>query len=411
MSPRTVFVTGPGGAGRTTVAAATALAATRRGDRTLLLTADPAAEPVLGAAPGPDAARPARVTDGLWAARVDSAGHFRTELLALQERAAPALDLLGAPRLRGEELTELPGSDAFALLHALRTAADADWDVLVVDLPPLPAALPLLALPETLRRYLRRLLPPQRQAARALHPMMAQLAGVPLPSRWLYETAGRKDAELAAVQALVEDAATSLRLVAEPGRAADEALRTARAGLALYGLRADALVANKVLPPADGHPWLTAMGERQRESVAAWREPAAAWPAVHELPHLGRDPRGAGDLEALGLPAPDEAGAGAAGAGTSGETAADPWWVEDRIAADGLLVWCLPLPGAGKSELNLVRREHELVLTVGPFRRIVPLAPALRRCTVSGAALTDGVLRIRFAPDPGLWPKDGPAGA
>ncbi|WP_030909482.1 ArsA family ATPase [Streptomyces sp. NRRL F-5126] len=404
MSPRTVFVTGPGGAGRTTVAAATALAATRRGDRTLLLTADPAAEPVLGAAPGPDAAHPARVTDGLWAARVDSAGHFRTELLALQERATPALDLLGAPRLRGEELTELPGSDSFALLHALRTAADAGWDVLVVDLPPLPAALPLLALPEALRRYLRRLLPPQRQAARALHPMMAQLAGVPLPSRWLYETAGRKDAELAAAQALIEDPATSVRLVAEPGHAADEALRTARAGLALYGLRADALVANRVLPPADGHPWLAAAGRLQRESVAAWREPAAAWPAVHELPHLGRDPRGAGDLDALGLPAPDDAGA-------AGEArAAEPWWVEDRIAADGLLVWCLPLPGAVKSELNLVRREHELVLTVGPFRRIVPLAPALRRCTVSGAALTEGVLRIRFAPDPGLWPKDGPAG-
>ncbi|MEV8409073.1 ArsA-related P-loop ATPase, partial [Streptomyces niveus] len=41
-TPRTVLVTGPGGAGRTTVAAATALAAARRGDRTLLLCADPA---------------------------------------------------------------------------------------------------------------------------------------------------------------------------------------------------------------------------------------------------------------------------------------------------------------------------------------------------------------------------------
>ncbi|OMI37747.1 ArsA-related P-loop ATPase, partial [Streptomyces sparsogenes] len=37
---RTVLVTGTGGAGRTTVAAATALAAAREGRRALLLTAD-----------------------------------------------------------------------------------------------------------------------------------------------------------------------------------------------------------------------------------------------------------------------------------------------------------------------------------------------------------------------------------
>jgi arsenite-transporting ATPase len=79
-------------------------------------------------------------------------------------------------------------------------------------------------------------------------------------------------------------------------------------------------------------------------------------------------------------------------------------------ATDGLLVWCLPLPGAVKSELTLVRNEHELLLTVGRCRRIFSLPSALRRCTVSGAALTDGVLRVRFTPDPGLWPKPSEAG-
>ncbi|MYV57580.1 ArsA-related P-loop ATPase, partial [Streptomyces sp. SID3212] len=130
---RTVLVTGPGGAGRTTVAAATALATARSGGRTLLLSADPLGT-LLGTPPGPGPADPARVADGLWAARVDSGDHFRTELLTLQERVTPALDLLGARPLRQEELTELPGSGQFALLHALRRAAEGDWDVLVVDL-------------------------------------------------------------------------------------------------------------------------------------------------------------------------------------------------------------------------------------------------------------------------------------
>lgn len=70
-----------------------------------------------------------------------------------------------------------------------------------------------------------------------------------------------------------------------------------------------------------------------------------------------------------------------------------------------MLVWVVPLPRAEKRELDLIRRGDELLLTVGPYRRIVPLPSALRRCTVSGAALADGELRIRFTPDPGLWPR------
>ncbi|NDZ97922.1 ArsA family ATPase, partial [Streptomyces sp. SID10116] len=42
----------------------------------------------------------------------------------------------------------------------------------------------------------------------------------------------------------------------------------------------------------------------------------------------------------------------------------------------------------------------------GPHRRIVTLPSALRRCTVAGAGLREGELRVRFAPDPDLWPRE-----
>ncbi|MFF2011372.1 ArsA family ATPase [Streptomyces sp. NPDC058195] len=435
---RTVLVTGPGGAGRTTVAAATALAAARRGGRALLLTAD--------RIPGlPGGTGPTEVTDGLWAARVDSAGHFRGEFLALQDRASGVLDLLGGNRLDGEEITELPGSAELALLHSLRRAAVGDWaqhgyDLLVVDLPPLREALDLLSLPARLRRYLRRLLPPERQAARALRPMLAQLAGVPMPAQWLYEAASRKDEELAAVQALIEDRATTLRLVAEPGPAAEDALRTARTGLALHGLRVDALAVNRLLPRHSADPWFAGLAAQQEKTVGLWREEWAPHAALCELPHLGRAPRGLDDLARLaghvapvrGVRGPEPGVHGPAAPGPG--RAEDPWWIEVPDAPDGLggllpgsrivstgpsgegggdedgvpvLVWCLPLPGAVKEDLRLVRRGDELLLTVGPFHRTVPLESGLRRCTVSGASLTDGLLRVRFTPDPGLWPRTG----
>ncbi|KUN18896.1 hypothetical protein AQJ23_38975 [Streptomyces antibioticus] len=386
---RTLLITGPGGSGRTTLAAATALAATRAGDRTLLLSGDrtDTLGAVLGVATGPV---PVEVRDGLTTWRPDATAGFRDDLAGFQERASSVLDLLGASRLDPEEVTPLPGAEELTLLRALRDASLSErHDLLVVDLPPTPQALALLALPEELRRYLRRLLPPERQAARALRPVLGRLAGVPMPSEWLYETTARWDLELAAVEAVIADRRTVVRLVAEPGPGGADAVRDAALGLALRGLRPEHLIANRVLPDAPADSWLTGLVAQQRKTLEEWRETYE----VVEIAHPGRDPRGLDDLDALVVPGAPET------------SSCVDWPVVDRLAEDGVLVWHVPLPGAIRDTLDLIRRGDELVVAAGQFRRIVPLPSALRRCTVAGAALRDGELRVRFAPDPDLWPQ------
>ncbi|GAA2601886.1 MULTISPECIES: ArsA family ATPase [Streptomyces] len=388
---RTLLITGPGGTGRSTVAAATALTAARQGTRTLLLGTD--RDDTLGAALGVRTGpAPSLVEPGLTVRRPDAAQDFRDTLAALQDRAASALDLLGAARLDSEELTPLPGADELALLRSLREAALAEThDLLVVDLPPAPRALALLAAPEELRRCLRRLLPPERQAARALRPVLGRLAGVPMPAEALYEAATRWDLELAAAEAVLADRHTVVRLVAEPGPAGTDAVRAATLGLALRGLRTDLLVANRVLPedvPADS--WLGGPLAQQRKALEEWRGTYD----VRTVAHLGRDPRGTDDLAALDVP------------GVTPDLPPVEWPVTDRLAEDGVLVWHIPLPGAVREELDLVRRGDELAVAAGPFRRVVPLPSALRRCTVDGAALREGALAVRFAPDPDLWPRE-----
>jgi len=378
---RTLLLTGPGGAGRTTLAAATALSAAGTGTRTLVLSADRGDS--LGAALGvPTGDTPVAVTDHLTAWRPDPSAGFRDDFLRFQEKATGALDLLGAARLEGEELTSLPGAEELNLLRALRdTVLSERFDLVVVDLPPTPQALALLALPAELRRYIRRLLPAERQAARALRPVLGRLAGVPMPAEWLYETAGKWDTELAAVEAVLADAGTGVRVVAEPGPAGDDAVRDVRLGLALRQLPLEGLVANRVLPDEGG--WLAGVVAQQRKVLDEW--------GAETVVHLGRDPRGLDDLRDLAVPPVS--------------LPADPveWPVTEL---DGLFVWVLPVPGAVREELDLIRRGDELVVTVGRFRRIVGLPAALRRCTVEGASLRDGELRVRFTPDPQLWPRE-----
>ncbi|QHF93909.1 hypothetical protein DEH18_08585 [Streptomyces sp. NHF165] len=451
--PHTVLVTGAGGSGRTTVAAATACAAAGLGHRVLLVSPEPAARLAAllgheaperaGSADEPGVPRAVPGIPGLWLLRVDAGQEFRTRAVQLQERGKAALDLLGAVPLDEDELTQLPGTAGPALLHALRTAhrggtgyADGAGsahgaeapdgfdgfdgvDIVVADLPPLPDGLNLLVLPEQTRRWLTRLVPPERQTARSLRPVLAQLAGAPMPAQWLYETTTRWSGELAGTERVLGAPRTVVRLVTEPGPLAADELRTALAGARLHGLRLESVIVNRLVPAGSADSWLSGLSGRQQETLARLREECAALDVpLCELPHLGRDPRGADDLTALARAARSAAAHGVE-PGPPPRTgrvyaAADDvpqGWVEDRLAEDGLLVWHLPLPGAVREELQLVRRGEVLTVGVGPYRRVLPLPAALRRCRVSGAGLTDGTLRVRFTPDPQLWPRTDGTGS
>ncbi|MFD7731260.1 ArsA family ATPase [Kitasatospora phosalacinea] len=387
MATRTVLVSGPE-SGR--IAAATALHHARQGSDTLLLAADDphrAVDDLLGVRLGPE---PVALEPHLAAARIDEQAAFRTALDGYRDRLAPALDLIGAQPLDPDELAPLPGTRALALLHALPRAKA---EVLVVAAPPPAELVATLALPAQLERYLARLLPEQRQAARALRPLLANLAGVPMPTDKLFEARAAASAALAAAAAAITAPGTTVRLVLDAARPAPRALARIRAGLALHGLPLDAVVAHGALPAAatgSPDPWLAAAAARQDEQLAAVAEQLDGVPVL-----VARQPDGgleelAERLYAAGAPHPP--------------APADPR-TEDRLAAENLLLWHLPLPGADRGELELLRRGDELVLGVGGYRRVLALPSALRRCTVSGAGLADGVLSVRFTPDPALWPR------
>ncbi|MDT0264935.1 ArsA-related P-loop ATPase [Streptomyces sp. DSM 44915] len=395
-APRTLLVTGPGGAGVSSVAAATALASARAGRLTLLLSREPADR--LGALLGRQADSlagrgPTEAAPGLWVSGIDPGPAFRAAVLAAQRQARSALATLGAATLDEDELTELPGAEQLATLAALRAAHAADrWPLVVVDLPPALDAVRLLALPEQLGRYLRRLLPQERRAARALRPLLAQLASVPMPADTLLAAAEGWGATLAESRRRLAADGTAARLVFEPTGRSLAALRVAHAGLALHGVGVADVLANRLVPPRSADPWLAGLAAAQErvlgESAAALGRPEPP----RRLPHLGAEP----DADALARLLPPLAD----------EPPARPVPVlEDRLADDGLLVWRLPLPGAVKSGLDLVRRGDELVVTVGPFRRVLELPSALRRCVVAGAAFAGGELAVRFAPDPDRWPE------
>src|SRR5699024_9460409 len=119
------------------------------------------------------------------------------------------------------------------------------------------------------------------------------------------------------------------------------------------------------------------------------------------------EPVGRAALERLADRLDAAAGAGGADAGESAGAAAGGGVTVRRESGDGVgavYVMMMAMPFAEAHALQVGRIGDDLLVTAGGVRRRVRLAPVLRRCTVREAEMGDGVLRIRFRPDPEVWP-------
>jgi arsenite-transporting ATPase len=325
---------------------------------------------------------------------VDAQRRFERSWRDVQEYLLALLDTAGVDPLAAEELTVLPGAEeVLALLEVRDQVRSGRWDLVVVDCAPTAETLRLLALPEALGWYLDRLFPLERQVVRSLRPVLGRVAGLPMPRETVVEAVTRLHAELAGVREVLTDPATSVRLVLTPEAVVLAEARRTLTSLSLFGYRVDGVVANRVFPAGDADSWRDGWVRAQDAVLISAEESFAPLP-VYRAPYCDGEPIGLDALLAL------------AEATYAGDDPLDLPSVEDplRVERSGdEFVLSLGLPFVAREDVELVRAGDELVVTVGSHRRVLALPSALRRCTVAGAALRDGRLRIRFEPDPALW--------
>ena len=163
-APEYVLYGGKGGVGKTTCAAATALASARDGTATLVVSTDPAhsLSDVLETDIPPEPAR-IREDDPLYAVEIDPEEAARGPFAGGEEGVAGA-DLGGLEELLGSDANPLsggtmPGADeAAAMQLLLEYLDDPRFDRVVVDTAPTGHTLRLLELPDVMDSMIGRLL-------------------------------------------------------------------------------------------------------------------------------------------------------------------------------------------------------------------------------------------------------------
>jgi arsenite-transporting ATPase len=395
---RVLLFTGKGGVGKTTTSAATAAFAAARGHKTLVLSTDPAHSlaDAFGTTLGGE---PTEIDHGLYGQQVDSQRAFEASWRTVQDYLREVLEQGGIDPLEAEELTVLPGAEeVLALLELRAQVASGRWDFIVVDCAPTGETLRLLALPEALRWWMRRVYPADRRVMRTVRPVLSHLAGLPFPPDSVFEAAQRLTDELTEVRDLLTDpATTSVRLVLTPESLVVAEARRTLTSLSLFGYRVDGVVANRVFPADGTDAWRAGWVNSQTERLNDVRASFAGVP-VWEASYAAAEPIG---LDALGAFAASTYGPGGGADPLEVSATLDPLNVE-RISTDEF-VMSISLPHAAREEVGLVRKGDDLVITVGRYRRVLALPSVLRRCDVDGAALRDGALRVRFSADPAVW--------
>ena len=286
-----VFFGGKGGVGKTTVAAAVALAAADRGVRTLLVSTDPAHSTgdVLATPLGNE---PREIVPNLAALEIDPAAEVDRYIDGVKDRIAESIP----PRLASEVERQIeiarvsPGAEESALFDRftrILTDTGERYNMICFDTAPLGHTLRLLSLPELMGSWISGLIV-QRRKVNTLGRMWRRVAGTGDQSARdedpVIEALRERQTRFEVVRTIVTDPrrAAFVFVVTPEHLPVAETERGIKA-LDTYGIPVGAVIMNQLDPSRSSD-----RGVRERKYLDRVRASFAGH-AVHEIPRVDEE--------------------------------------------------------------------------------------------------------------------------
>jgi arsenite-transporting ATPase len=386
---RVLLFTGKGGVGKTTVAAATAVRAAASGNRTLVMSTDPAHsladsfDTQIGEHATP-------VTDNLWAEQIDAQGRLETNWREIQDYFVQLMNWAGVDTIQAEELSVIPGLDEiFSLIDVKTHVEEGKYDLLVVDCAPTAETLRLLSLPEIMNWYIERIFPVQRRLVRGVRPIVTKMTSLPIAGDRFFAAVERLHHNLDAVHRILTDEKSStVRLVVNPEKMVIAEARRTYTYLGLFGYRVDAVVVNRIIPEDVTDPYFGKWKDIQAEHLQTVKESFEPVPILTAKLF---------DREMVGVPLLEDMGHEVYGARRVVDVLFQDHPIRVRRRGRGYVL-VMRLPFVSREDMDIHRRGDELYVRVGTYKRNLALPQTLQRLEVRGANFVGDHLEIAFAP-------------
>lgn len=394
---RVILMTGKGGVGKTSVAAATGLRCAELGHKTLVLSTDPAHSLAdsFDMELGHD---PRQVRPNLWGAELDALMELEGNWGAVKRYITQVLQARGLEGVEAEELAILPGMDEiFSLVRMKRHYDEGEFDVLIIDSAPTGTALRLLSLPEVAGWYMRRFYKPLQAVSSALRPLVEPffrpIAGFSLPNQEVMDAPYEFYEQIEALEkVLTDNTKTSVRLVTNPEKMVIKESLRAHAYLSLYNVATDMVIANRIIPDSVSDPFFTRWKESQQQYRQEIHDNFQPLP-VREVPLFSEELCGLAALDRL------------KDILYANEDPSQVYYKETTmrvVQEQNEYSLELYLPGIPKDKIELSKSADELNVRIGNHRRNLVLPQALAALQPAGAKMEEDYLKIRFAQPAGV---------
>jgi arsenite-transporting ATPase len=390
---RVILMTGKGGVGKTSVAAATGLRCAELGYRTLVLSTDPA-HSLADSFDLELGHEPRQVRPNLWGAELDALMELEGNWGAVKRYITQVLQARGLEGVQAEELAILPGMDEiFGLVRMKRHYDEGEFEVLIIDSAPTGTALRLLSLPEVGGWYMRKFYKPFQGISVALRPLVEPIfrpiAGFSLPDKEVMDAPYEFYEQIEALEKVLTDPTqTTVRLVMNPEKMVIKESLRAHAYLSLYNVATDLVVANRIIPDSVADPFFQRWKAQQSQYRQEIHENFSPLP-IKEVPLYSQEMCGLEALDRLKETLYP-----------NNEDPAQVYYKETTLRVvqeQNQYSLELYLPGIAKTQIELSKTGDELNVRIGNHRRNLVLPQALAALQPAGAKMEEDYLKIRFS--------------
>ena len=380
---RIILFTGKGGVGKTTIAAATALRSAELGNKTLIISTDPAhsLSDAFGVNLNP---YPTKICDNLDGMEVNVEYELEKHWSVIKEYLSLFFRSQGIEDVIAEELAIFPGFDELAsLMHLLKFYRSSEYDTIILDCAPTGETLRLLSVPEVAKWYMNRFFGIERKVLKIVKPIAEPLIDVPLPSDEVLDKIQELYTKISELKDILESRDTSVRIVMNPERMVIRESERAFTYLNLFGYRVDSVIVNKIFPSNAGDyfsEWMKIQREYIKEIEEKFPIP------VFKVEFKSKEVTG----ELLKEIAKE----------IYGEENPTKIFHDEKpmvIEKEGdVFVLKIKAPFVEKSDIKLFKRGEELVIIAKQWKRIVFLPQSLAIRVPKNAKFEDGLLKIVF---------------
>lgn len=386
---RIILFTGKGGVGKTTLSAASALLAAKKGYKTLVISTD-AAHSLSDSFEVELGNTPKKIVNNLCGREVNALEEIEKKWGEIRTYLTEFFASQGINSIEAEELSVFPGmEELFSLMEIRNYRKTQEFDVIIVDCAPTGDTLRLLSAPEITHWYLKHIFPIQRTAAKAVRPVASRILPFPFPEDNIFGSLKKLTTQLAEMKEILEDSQkTSIRLIINPEKMVIKEAQRAYTFFNLFGFSVDLIIVNRMLPQEIKDPYFSQWKAIQENYLSLIEECFSPLP-LFSLQLFSQ--------EIVGIPLLEK---------IAGEVYKDkdptrvffsqkPVNIEKE---NSRYILSINLPFVEKKNIQLTQNGEELAVRVGNFKRNILLPRILLKYSIKGAKFEGEKLRITFAP-------------